>query len=905
MKIKLNKLKKRIMLPMAAFLVMALAFTGAIPAAGAAAGSGPVTFKGKTFGEPVDLGVPVSRASVSDAVVGKEDGTDVFYTTVNGDTAIFNVVDIHNNKLLRSFPLTGTQQSWRHTMAPDGTVYIAGITTSGQSKGDLWMYSPVTKTVKNLGEAVSGEKSIWTLTTDEQGNVYGGTFQSGKVFKYDPAAKKSHDYGTMVQGQEYVRSIAFYKGYVYAGIGTKGDVVRLDVKTGAKQVISGDVPGLLGVAPSAVPFAYDMTVVKNLLAVKFGDPSMTMLFYDLEAQKWLPHKVGKDAGGITGAGVFSYNQLVTKDNKLYIPANGYVAEVNLDTFKTRLTAIKFGTSFRGAGWVQYDANGKEQSFVTMKSNGDISMFNVVDETIENYPSVLKGQPNPIHNMERGPDGKLYMSGYPGGMGAQFDPVAQKFTTFPLEQAEGMIAHGTDMYFGVYPGGHVYKTDTTKPVPKAEKVVTIGEHQDRPYIMKTFENNIMMGTIPDYGQLGGALTIYDPAAGKHEVFRNIVNNQSIVGLAYKNGYIYGSTTVHGGLGITPTERSAKIFVWDVANKKKVTEFTLDIPGLSNPPMISGLTVGPDGNIWGGVNGILFKLDPKTYEVIEYKNIYTDINNYGMWRPYHSFWSQDGLLYMDLADRITIIDPKTMEHVRLVNNSVEVKFMNTAVDANGRENIYYADASSMGNLMMIPVTDTEYEQAGEMKLSAPASVQPGQTIPVKLQISQASDLYGFKAKISYDADKWQVEDVKPSPAWKESGYMTWNDEEGTLVLVGTQLKESSIQGDADLAEIMLKATGPEGEAAVTLLKGSESIRIDGDQTGHVDVLAQDKPVRITIGAPKIREDLNGDNQVDVLDLMLISRQIGLPLTDSNQHMDLNGDGRIDIVDMALIGIKILNP
>ncbi|WP_052759566.1 cohesin domain-containing protein [Paenibacillus sp. DMB20] len=898
-----KKLKKWMMLPIAALMVFTAALSGGMTAG--AAGGDPVSFKGKTFGQPVDLGVPISRASISDAVVGKEDGKDVFYTTVNGDTAIFNVVDIKNHKLIRSFPLTGTQQSWRQTIAPDGTVYIGGITTSGQTKGDLWAYSPATKTIQNLGQPIPGEKSIWTLITDEHGNVYGGTFQSGKVFKYDPATQKFHDYGSMIQGQEYVRSIAYHEGFVYAGIGTKGDVVRLNVETGEKQVISDGVAALLGVEAAAVPFAYDMTIVNGLLAVKFGDPSMTLLFYDLKAKEWLPHKVGKDAGGITGAGVFSFNQLVAKDNKLYIPANGHVTKVNLDTFETRLTAIKYGTSFRGAGWVGFDANGKEQSFATMKANGDYSIFNVVDETSENYPSVLQGQPNPIHNIEQGPDGKLYMSGYPGGMGAQFDPATLKYTTFVLEQAEGMIAHGNDMYFGVYPGGHVYKADTTQPVPKAEKVFTIGDHQDRPYIMKTMEDKIMIGTIPDYGQLGGALTIYDPAAGQHEVFRDIVKNQSIVGLAYKDGYIYGSTTVHGGLGISPTERSAKMFVWDVANKKKVTEFTLNIPGLSNPPMISGLTVGPDGNIWGGVNGILFKLDPKTYELIDYKNVYSDISNYGMWRPYHSYWSKDGLLYMDLADRITIIDPRTMDHVRLVPDSMEVKFMSTAIDASGNENIYYADASSMGNLMMIPVSDTEYEQAGQLKLTAPASVKPGQTIPLTLQISQASDLYGFKAKVQYDAKKWEAVDVIASPAWKEQGYLTWANEGGILTLVGTQLKERSIQGDADLAEVTLKAIGTEGQTAVTLVKGAETIRKDGDQTGHIDVLGQDKPVQISIGLPKIPEDFNGDNKVDVLDLMLISKEVGLPLADQNRHMDLNGDGKNDIADMALVGLKMMNP
>ncbi|MGZ9587370.1 dockerin type I domain-containing protein [Paenibacillus marinisediminis] len=897
-----KKLKKWMVLSLAFCLISSMALSFAAPAG--AASDESVIFQGRAYGQPIDMGVPISRVAISDAVIGKEDGIDVAYTTANADTAIFNVVDIKNNKLLRSFPLTGTQQSWRHVIAPDGTVYIGGITTSGQTKGDLWSYSPVTKTVQNLGEAIKGEKSIWTLTTDEKGNVYGGTFQNGKVFKYDPVTKKFHDYGSMIAGQEYVRSIAYYKGYVYAGIGTKGDVVRLDVNTGDKQVISQDVAGILGVAEKDVPFAYDMAVVDDLLVVKFGDPLMTLLFYDLEAKQWLPHKIGKTINGVTGAGVFSFNQLVTHNNKLYIPANGTVTEVDLETFEARMTNMKFGSSFRGAGWVEpKDSSAGGPTFVTMKANGELSFFNLENETRTDYPSVLVGQPNPIHNIEKGLDGNLYMSGYPGGMGAKFDPRTLQNTAFTLEQAEGIIAYENDMYFGTYPGGHVYKVNTTLPAPQVEKVFQIGEQQDRPYIMKVMEDKLMIGTIPDYGQLGGALTIYDPATGKHEVFRNIVKDQSIVGLAYKDGLIYGSTTVHGGLGITPTERSAKMFVWDVNKKQKVAEFTLDIPGLSNPPMISGLSIGPDGNVWGGVNGIVFKLDPKTYEVIDYKNIYPDINNYGMWRPYHPHWGKDGLLYFDLADRITVINPKTMEHVRLVENSIEVKFMTLAEDANGNENIYYADASNMGNLMMIPISDVEYEHAGKLNISAPASTTKDEVISVGLHVEQGTNLYAFKAKVLYDPEKWKVVDVKASAGWND-GFLTWEDEAGVVTIVASQLKESSINGNVQAAEILLQPKVEAGESVFTLKKESETIAIDGDVTGRIYKLNEDRTAAVSIGAPRIPEDINGDSKVDLLDLMLIAKQVGLELTSSNRHMDLNGDQRIDVADMALVGLKLMN-
>lgn len=69
---------------------------------------------------------------------------------------------------------------------------------------------------------------------------------------------------------------------------------------------------------------------------------------------------------------------------------------------------------------------------------------------------------------------------------------------------------------------------------------------------------------------------------YDVYRDIVKDQSIFGLAYHDGKIYGGTSLVGGLGISPTETQAKLFVFDVAKREKIAEFTPMIPGLEGPP-----------------------------------------------------------------------------------------------------------------------------------------------------------------------------------------------------------------------------------------------------------------------------------------------------------------------------------
>lgn len=693
--------------------VLALVLPSAAGAAADGAGRGGASPNPAWFGPETDLGVQQYTRNVTDAVVGDEDGRPTIYTTAAGDTAVFNVVDILDNRLLRALPLPGVEQVWRHAIAPDGTVYIAAMTDG--TGAELWSYSPVDKQVHELG-TVPGESSPWAMTTDPQGRVYLGTFPNGKVFRYDPDSRAFHDYGPMVPGQSYVRSMAYHEGFLYAGTGSVGDVIRLDVATGAKTKISDQVPELLGVSAQDVPFAYDMAVVDGWLFVKFAGTQYTLLFYDLAEGRWSEKSVGKTAP--TDAGVFSFNQLESRDGKVYVTNNRMLHEIDTATLDSRSTGIPYGTSLRGAAWVDLnDPDLTGTSLVTMQSNGTITAFDVSSGRQKSFPSVVQGSPNPLHQLERAPDGTLYMSGYPGGTGSRFDPRTGRTTTFPMGQAEGMVGLGDTMYAGIYPGGIISairpRADGT---PTVQTLFRVGEEQDRPYVMTAHEGRLLIGTIPDYGRLGGAMTIYDPATDTRRTHRDIVHNQSVVGLAQRGRYIYGSTTIHGGLGTAPTEKEAKIFVWDDQEQRKVTEFTLDLPGLDTPPMISGLTFGRDGLLWGAADGFVFALNPHNHKVVKYRNIYPEVRNYGFWRPIYLRWGSDGLLYTNVANKLTVVDPHTMGHLTLGDPEEEITFMTLARDAEGRENVYFLGGDQEARLRMIPVRH-DLEGTSDVEAAAP--------------------------------------------------------------------------------------------------------------------------------------------------------------------------------------------
>jgi hypothetical protein len=628
----------------------------------------------KRYDDPINLGSPIQSVAIYDSTYGTEDGRDMMYTTSSGSPAIFQVIDLKSKEVLRTYNLDATGSSWSHITVPNGNVYIGG-------NGYLYEYSPVTKEVKNLGGI--GETVVYGLSYDEEGRVYFGSFPNAKAGRYDPNTGEMKDYGSVAPGQSYSRSTAYHNGYLYLGIGVDNHLVKLNVETGEYEKIALPdhvVPG------SSV---WQLDAAGKYIVAGVGGGSNTLLFYDTETGQWsdkyyLNNKGLRLIQGLPGS------------NKAYFLQGNRLKEVDLNTLEAVDTGVVFGTFLRNTTWVEVenDPDLPGKSLVTVQFGGQVTYMNLQTKKVKTIQYPIVGNPIPIQTLEKGPGGKLYFSGYPGGKGAEYNTETHENKQFTLAQAEGMAAIGNKMYFGVYPGALISEMDVTNPVLSTKQIYDIPE-QDRPFIMTAADSKLYIGTIPDYGHLGGSLTILDPAAvASTAVYKNVVHNQAIAGLAKVDGKLFGSTTVYGGLGIDPSEPAAKIFVWDIEKGEKITEFVPDIPGVTvQPKMISGMSMGPDGLLWSAASGTIFAMDPETLEIVKSKNIYPEVRDYGRWRPIHIRWAEDGLMYTTLAGHLTAIDPETLESEALA----EAELMTIGDDGN----IYYADKY---NLMKIEVSET---------------------------------------------------------------------------------------------------------------------------------------------------------------------------------------------------------
>ena len=166
--------------------------------------------------------------------------------------------------------------------------------------------------------------------------------------------------------------------------------------------------------------------------------------------------------------------------------------------------------------------------------------------------------------------------------------------------------------------------------------------------------VFIGSYPDYGQMGGAISVYTPQTGEKRVHRHVIENQSIASLVYVPSFdlIAAGSSIRGGNGTRAVEKEARLILWDPKEEKKVFElipvpeartilslvstrdgrvygvtdtekvFVFDITkrevrkvfdlGFKDPLEVS-LQLGPGGRIYGLAREAIFTVDPFTDQV----------------------------------------------------------------------------------------------------------------------------------------------------------------------------------------------------------------------------------------------------------------------------------------------------
>lgn len=513
-------------------------------------------------GEFEDLGVPVRKAGFRAAIVGPDAKGDnrLLYFSFNQEGAPLFLLEVN--------PETGeTKQygapegpgAWALVAGPDRKIYL------GTWNGALMLrFDPAhpERGIEKIGRPAPSESYIWNYAVGKDGKIYGCTYPHAKLVSYDPASNKMEDLGRMDPTQMYARSVAAgADGKIYVGIGyAQANVVVYDPVTRQHKAI--------------LPEEYRKTGAAEVFAAANGKVYARVRgkIFRCDGEQMVPVAPAENAHPAPQT---------MADGRILSGADedGY----SLHEPKTGKTTRR-EYQYEGAGSAVFVVGNGSDGRIYGSSVLPLEMF--VYDPAKGKTEDL-GNPTPVSGelYSLVPlDGKLYVCAYPGSWLSVYDP------TKPFQYG-------------------------TSPNSNPRGIGNVGDGHLRPRAMIVGPGKrLYVGSLPPYGELGGALGVYDPATDKFvENYRNIIPNQSVVALAWeeRSGLVFGGSSIAGGGGSTPSEKEAHFFAFDPAAKKK----TFDVVPVAGDSTIAAMAA-TEGKVFAVSlpSNTLFVFDPQSREIV---------------------------------------------------------------------------------------------------------------------------------------------------------------------------------------------------------------------------------------------------------------------------------------------------
>lgn len=611
------------------------------------------------------VGSPLTAVNTRAGATGAlPDGTPVVYAPTYGEPALLNVIHGETGELLGSHELGDKTTSNYAGVSPDGSAYVAGQTPGA----NLFRYDPETGEVTDLGAPVENQTNISRLTAyADDGTLYSGTFPGGHVFSYHPD-RGFTDFGPIAEGEEYARSSAFDGDKtLYVGTGTNARLFSIDVETQEKTEIT---------LPEE--FAGQQTYVNEMyyrdgLLFAFLSPGYVYLVYDTETGEWRETLRETQATPITDIvdGKVFFIKRDTNNIYSYELATGEVAPLTSTGGHSINNNRIFGLlELEDPAWPGLTLTG-------FGLTGQMWHLNLETGEFRQLETEAAGGPLKIASMDVAPDGKLYAGGFltPGIM------TAVDIDTLEAEELRGpgqtdfvgtaTVAGEEQLYIGSYTDAGVWRHFSGFPwvyQTNPQRLTRLdGYGQERIMTIVGASQRIAVGSLADKGEMGGALTIYDPRNGNVAYTGEPVEDHAVASLLFQRvgpkPVMIGGTTSNQ-LGITHPDPEARLFIYDLQTME--TEYAEILkPGVTS---ISTIRQLPDGRIWAVANdSTIHELTPTydretgTYamETEEVVSIFGEPRNAGDWAGAKLDVLDDQYLVGNAAGDVYVLDMDTLE------------------------------------------------------------------------------------------------------------------------------------------------------------------------------------------------------------------------------------------------------
>ncbi|MDF2607654.1 MAG: hypothetical protein K0S34_1850, partial [Bacillales bacterium] len=552
--------------------------------------------------------------------------------------------------------------------------------------------------------------------------VYAVTANGGSLYSYNLMTRKTTYYGKVSNGRTIAKSFDYdpINNRFLIGVGIKADLVIFDLAT----------KSFCSILPSEYA---DNT---NFNSVKYVDghffvrayPSKDVLVYKAENLELL-YKFN--------SGSQTVSDKIPNEKAVIYSYNGHLYKFNYSTGASEKIDVPLGVS-EVTTFHSIDIDNKKFLLMLLDNNGVYIKLDLNDFTYQSGSLIVSHQAVDYHALTSYKNGRYILgNGYLSGGFVSYDTITGKYGQLDgISQVESFYEMDDKLYIGAYPKGRVVEYDLTKQWNDSEgnpKEILRLENtgQTRPAAMtgSAYSKNLFIGFYPEDGIGGGSLAVYNTITQENQIYQNFIDNHSIVSLVNVEGIIYGGTSVFAN-GKKATD-GAKFFRFQEQDPTNVE--VINIP-FDKRAMVTGLTKGFFGDIWGLADGYIFNYKPQTGESKVVKVVSATSGRY---RNGTLIKADNGYIYGAVEGKFFRINPITFEVEILKNSNV----YNLAKDSSGR--IYYYDKS-----------DLWYHQPSKLEYNDLLSMVDKKTIDLNDSVSDLEKSY--RLNFMSDNPKWAILD-----------------------------------------------------------------------------------------------------------------------------------------------------
>lgn len=626
----------------------------------------PVQADAASDPELVDLGTAMEVTDVGAVAAGPDlAGGNLLYVTTSGQPPTFTVLDAETNDVIYQQVMEGDEFLTASVVDTE-----AGLTYFSYRSGtatQFYVYDvrnntvePVLRTCRTC-EISKTVFRVFEVASD--GTLYMGSYPDATVYSYNPVSGEVRNYGSVFSEGEYIWGLTLAGDQLFVGTGNGpglGRFFQVDTTSGAITQVpfpeDAVTPNVIG----------ELQVVGDVVLVPmFGDP-MHLRMYNHRTQQWVCPGVAAP-GFPQPTDAFDSDSI---DGKTYFRSGSIVWELEPASCRYRqvFDLNEHGLDAEGFSRVKIVPTGEADDpqlwrLLLFAANGRSLLIDPTTGAYEVRDSNVLPSPVTAQSIGVGPDGMVYIGAYlsPDVM-ARLDPKTNDISILDgPEQSDSVTTVGDRLVVTSYPNAVVHSGRPDEPWAWGDNPELLfngsAQTQDRIFDVVDADGLGVLGSVPKYGLLGGALTVFDPVTGDNQVYREPLGEQSVGALTYRHGVAYVGTTVQGGIGADPApDAEAALFAFDL-DSREVTQRIVPVPGAKT---IGALAFGRGRHMWGMTDtGVLFKYHVNDH-VVEDTVTMPGARGGTNWGrlPELAFNKRDGLFYGISATRqFFSFDPKS--------------------------------------------------------------------------------------------------------------------------------------------------------------------------------------------------------------------------------------------------------